>query len=571
MRCYSMSLALVVGLMAGPAALADEAPAGKVDPARIAKLVDQLGSPKFLVRNHARQQLKAIGEPALEALRKATTSTDAERSRVATELVKGIEAKLLTAKLLAPKRVKLDLDDRPVLDAVNELARQGGYPIQVVGDRNSLARRKVTLHTGETTFWKAFDQLCEKAGLVEPSGVPSPYYPAGPYGGPTPAPRPPIRIQPVPAPGVLPPAPPIKPPAGGLKGGAVIAPPVIAVQAVGAQVQIQIQQAQAQVGQAVPVQPGIAPPGRVRTVVPGIGGQLAVQAGTRKKLPTCYFGAVRIRAIPTPPGVRSPAGEKQVYLEITAEPGLRAFSVTDTPHLSRALDDQGQTLSTAAAATATGVPPGVVRGGLTISRVYNPYGISAGRQTFVLRLKAGEKQAKALKELTGTVTAQVLAPPQPLLKVEKVLKSAGKEVTGDSGGAMTVTSITKEDNGDYKVQVRLTDPPAGGVGGAVQFRQVQVVQGGVARIVMVPIRGGIGRTMSSPGSLLLLDAKGKAYLQKQASTHMTRLLFNGTRTQDMTLVFAPRAGQGEPASLVLSGQQITTVTIPFRLENVPLP
>ena len=54
-----------------------------------------------------------------------------------------------------------------VLDAVNELSKQSGYPIQIDGDRTQLAQRKITLETGETTFWQAFDLLCQKGGLTD--------------------------------------------------------------------------------------------------------------------------------------------------------------------------------------------------------------------------------------------------------------------------------------------------------------------------------------------------------------------------------------------------------------------
>jgi hypothetical protein len=548
MRSYCMLLALVVGLGAVPAALADEPPAGKVDPARIEKLIEDLGSPRFAVRNRARQQLKAIGEPALEALRKAVKSDDAERRRVAAELVKGIEIKLLTAKLLAPKRVKLELDDRPVREAIKELERQSSYPIQVIDPNNMLASRKVTLHTGDTTFWEAFDQLCQKAGLVETN---SQFYPPA---GPTPFPLPPIRIQPAPAPGVLPPPPAIKPPAG-LKGGAVIAPPRLAVQAVGAQVQIQVQAA------AVQVQPAQAAPkafpGRIRG---GFGGQLQVQPGTPQKVPTCYAGAIRIRAVPPPPGIHASEGEKQVYLEVTAEPRLQAFVITGAPQLSKVVDDQGQALTVA---TDTPVAGGVA--GQPIGVYYNPYSPGVARRTFVLRFKAGAKQAKALKELTGTLSVQLLAPIEPLLKVDNVLKSVGKEAKGDNGDSMTVASITKQDNGDYKVQVRLTNPP-GGIGVGAAWQQMQIVQGGVVRVVAVPMQG---NGIATSRSLNLLDAKGRPYQMTMTSSRMQAV--GGTLNLEMTLVFRPHPGQGEPASLVLSGQRLRTVAIPFRLENVPLP
>src|SRR6266540_3574441 len=76
-------------------------------------------------------------------------------------------------KVLAAKKVRLNLKDTLVIDAVDELVRQSGYNVQIQGDVANLVKRKVTLDTGETTFWQAFDQLCQKAGLEEIPAAPA--------------------------------------------------------------------------------------------------------------------------------------------------------------------------------------------------------------------------------------------------------------------------------------------------------------------------------------------------------------------------------------------------------------
>src|SRR5262249_34801586 len=63
------------------------------DPAEIDRLVRRLGSDSFAKRQEASKTLETIGEPALEALRKAVKSCDAEIRRRATELVRTIEAR----------------------------------------------------------------------------------------------------------------------------------------------------------------------------------------------------------------------------------------------------------------------------------------------------------------------------------------------------------------------------------------------------------------------------------------------------------------------------------------------
>jgi len=49
--------------------------------------------------------------------------------------------------ILAPKRVRLNLKDTSVVDAVKELEKQSQYSIQIQGDKAALAKRKVTLDT----------------------------------------------------------------------------------------------------------------------------------------------------------------------------------------------------------------------------------------------------------------------------------------------------------------------------------------------------------------------------------------------------------------------------------------
>src|SRR5262245_49337450 len=70
--------------------------AGAVEPddAAIARLVKQLGSDSFEKREEATRRLKEIGEPALDALRKAAASDDLEVHRRARDVSAAIEARL---------------------------------------------------------------------------------------------------------------------------------------------------------------------------------------------------------------------------------------------------------------------------------------------------------------------------------------------------------------------------------------------------------------------------------------------------------------------------------------------
>ena len=77
----------------------------------------------------------------LDSLKRASKGEDPEVGHRAEELVARIERRIEAARLLEPKRVRLHLVDTPVPDAVAELKRQTGYPIQLGFDTARAARR----------------------------------------------------------------------------------------------------------------------------------------------------------------------------------------------------------------------------------------------------------------------------------------------------------------------------------------------------------------------------------------------------------------------------------------------
>lgn len=78
-------IALLLGLMLGPCGWSAEA--DSPDTARIARLIGQLGSDDFKVREAAGKELEKIGAPALKPLEEALKSTDAEVRRRAEDLL----------------------------------------------------------------------------------------------------------------------------------------------------------------------------------------------------------------------------------------------------------------------------------------------------------------------------------------------------------------------------------------------------------------------------------------------------------------------------------------------------
>src|SRR4051812_22426047 len=120
-----LGLALVLCL----ALTAAGRPDGPPEPLPVERLIEQLGSRDFKVRETATQTLADRGEEALPALRKALPHPDPEVRQRLGRLIAETERALL----LAPKRVSLKLVHVPVRDALAELSRQSGYRIEVQG------------------------------------------------------------------------------------------------------------------------------------------------------------------------------------------------------------------------------------------------------------------------------------------------------------------------------------------------------------------------------------------------------------------------------------------------------
>src|SRR5262249_26124134 len=117
-------------------------------------LVGQLGNRKFAERNAAAAALEVLGAAALPALEQGLKSSDLETRRRVEQLREKILDRLEARRLLAGTRVRLAYRDKPVLEAVKDLAARTGFDIQIDGEATDLVGRTVTLDTEEMTFWE---------------------------------------------------------------------------------------------------------------------------------------------------------------------------------------------------------------------------------------------------------------------------------------------------------------------------------------------------------------------------------------------------------------------------------
>jgi hypothetical protein len=141
----------ILALFAGTAGAADEPPP-------VEKLIEQLGSPSFPVRERAMKQLRERGPAALPALRKAMESKDEEVRKRAGSLIPPLEIE----EALLPKRVTLKANGQSAEAAVADLGRQTGFKLAAPGADDP--GKKVTADLKDVPFWEAMDKVGQDAG-----------------------------------------------------------------------------------------------------------------------------------------------------------------------------------------------------------------------------------------------------------------------------------------------------------------------------------------------------------------------------------------------------------------------
>jgi hypothetical protein len=487
--------------------------------ARVGRLIDQLGTDSFQEREQARQDLETIGVPALPALRQAIKQSDLETSRRAASLIRTIEEKAQTVSMLAPTMVHLKVDDLPVLEAVDKLAKLSGYTVRVDGDRTLLTGKKVTIDTGEVTFWQALDRLGDAAGLIEKitlASIPgdpnatkgvSNYYPLPGGGAPPrrsakrlPPPPPPLRMMPLPK---------------EEKPTAVAASPML------------------------------------------IPGMVILTPGAAVKEHASYVGAARVSLKRAKPQ----AGDHYDFvLDASAEPRLLGCGPKAVPNIARAIDEHGQTLTFVIDPMADEIPAPEIPGLEVVPNRAN-FGLTPNGtlpRGIAIRLQQGAKRAKRLKELMGTLPVQVLLPNTTLAAHD--LKAIGKTTDIKGGGRLRLRKVEKA-----------ALPGTAADNYTVVYALEGLLNGAIPNLVA--IRGNQHLPVIDQWVPRLLDAKGERLILMLGPPAVAQESGpNGQiATTVVTAMFRREAGQGEPVQLLLTGTYVATVVIPFHFVDVPLP
>lgn len=131
----------------------------------IEQLIEQLGSNEYRAREDATRNLADRGPTALPALRAAADHKDPEIRRRIEDLLRLLES----SNILAPKRVSLQVKQQPIQEAVQALAKQSGYKIQLwpnAPQNGPKAPQPVlNLDLVDTPFWDALDRVSDAGGL----------------------------------------------------------------------------------------------------------------------------------------------------------------------------------------------------------------------------------------------------------------------------------------------------------------------------------------------------------------------------------------------------------------------
>jgi hypothetical protein len=476
--------------------------AGETDP--IQKLILKLGSDHFAERQHAMRELDTLGSAALAALQKANQSADPEIRRRSAELVEKIEKRILSARLLEPKKIHLVYRDVPLSQAIDDFAKKSGYGIKYQRNINA-ANRTLNLDTGELPFWDAWELFCRKADVMDRS-------------------------------------------LSSNNASKLRMPELDRLREQELRRFI-LEEQMLGINGNYPVPPSA----------------LSLVDGKAPVLPLCRSGAVRIQALsPDLSFLRIPVkdDEFQLVLEITPEPKLAWKKVIDV-RIEQAIDDMDhQLIFVPEALQSTSDYEVELRTRWLVNgKTSDQELIADSLRQYALRFKSGKSKPVRIKELKGTVAAQVDTPPEDLVSIDNIFQALGKTIKGKDGLMVTLTQLETDQSGSVRVQLELQTPPPPGADRVIMGRGVRRARLGGA---FIETSGWAG-----PGNISFLDSRGKTISLNRTSSHS---IWKGNEVvQIYSASFQQPKGGGEFVKFVYSGQRTVVIDVPFVLKDVPVP
>jgi hypothetical protein len=478
---------LAVVLAAGAA----EKPASEAEHLR--RLIEQLASDQFRQREDALAALEALGPSALPALHQALQNSELDVRRHAAELVERLERQAESAQVLKAKTLRLVCKDLPVPAAVAELARLSGGGIHLIGDQAEMSRRRVTLDTGETTFWAALAQLCRVAGLRER---------------------------------------PSKPPAGDRDG--------VSVTGSLARGNRKIRYLDIDAWVQSPTEAG----------------SLELEEGLEPVLPTTTVGSLRIRALSAAHGICAGGHDwALLHLEMKPAPHLDWQRVLQV-RVTRAIDEHGQVLRPGSAFV-DGSHLKALDDDEAVVIWDGPVEVpsNAGYRQVPLLLHRGPRPAGRIRELHGTIAAQVRPPVETVVRVENVLCGKGQTFRGKDGTVLKITGIVNDDDGACRIDVQVTASP--------EEPGMALAAGKMVRLLREDNRALVE---SEKAMFTLQDEHGRPIrvVNGVSSFHPEG------RLKLYTLHFQASKENGNPARLLYHARPTVLIEVPFILRDIPV-
>lgn len=133
--------------------------------AKIAALVEKLGSRNFREREEASAELERLGgRQVVAGLRRALRHEDAEVRRRAEALLRIVERRLLLDEFLQPTLITGTWSDTSVAQILDDIARAAECAIEVP-ETIKAGGKTLTLSVQRKPLWEVLDDICARAGL----------------------------------------------------------------------------------------------------------------------------------------------------------------------------------------------------------------------------------------------------------------------------------------------------------------------------------------------------------------------------------------------------------------------
>jgi hypothetical protein len=596
---------------------------------RAEALVRDLGSPAFRDREAAQAGLLAIAGPALPAVSKAVASADPEVARRARGLVKDIGFKLDCARLLAGTPVSLDFNDAPLPVVLTALSKQSGYALgvaKVVQDPDAV---KVTVHTGDVSFWRAAEAVGKAAGLTiagpgTDEGTVRYFVPDGGPAAKTPGDK--VRAWAGEVDMLLRISQTLDPQARGVlqvyrndlrhyaDGAAAIekamaekrADPNAAASLDRFAVQAEnIYKAARNLFAAAGVRAPVGPGGRYPVILSPAGGPTGSASAGVWVEPTIVAPAVPQLTKSYVTGVRPPAiTGPVVHLRVVPEPKIEWVRTTSI-RVDHAVDDRGRAVEPNLIATPFDENANediiMLGGGRVVRRSYNPVSrVRANPYFSSVPIKGDALVPTTLREFRGAIQGVVKTPPEVVaarpLTVEEKLVSGGQPAGADANrqafvafhratsqpavGQPVLTASLKQELVGYSLAVTLQysgDAYAPATGNGNLF-DTSGRSGQVVRVVQGQGAGFIEQHEFSRGKaesvygLRVTDADDRPF-QLSGGIDISRMNANGTGPLAVHLTLtatATEATKGPPVRIAWHACRLAPVEVPFDLANVPV-